>query len=187
MTYPDRKRSLDTNWTPFKKRTTSAPTLDALIRPLTSAGSKPSMLSSTTPKHGEPSEETQRPRQMSRVFLSLEQQRVLEAVVKQGRNVFFTGSAGTGKSVLLRYILSDLKQKYKLKPDAVAVTASTGIAACNVGGTTLHSFGGVGLAKESPERLLSYIRRNRKAITRWMRTAVLIIDESTCLYLTKSL
>jgi ABC-type dipeptide/oligopeptide/nickel transport system ATPase component len=63
-------------------------------------------------------------------------------VVDQGRSVFFTGSAGTGKSVLLREIIRALKKKYAGKGDAVAVTASTGIAACNIGGVTIHSFGG---------------------------------------------
>lgn len=182
----DKKRKLDASWAPFTKRTTSAPSLDALIRPLSGVASKPAPAAARAAPAAAAAEDEPRPRQMSRVFLSLEQQRVLETVVKQGRNVFFTGSAGTGKSVLLRYIIADLKQKYKMKPDAIAVTASTGIAACNVGGTTLHSFGGVGLAKESPERLLSYVRRNRKAVTRWMRTQVLIIDESACVRLTQS-
>ena len=110
----------------------------------------------------------------------------LDLDIRRGEILGVVGGSGTGKSVLLRYIIADLKQKYKMKPDAIAVTASTGIAACNVGGTTLHSFGGVGLAKESPERLLSYVRRNRKAVTRWMRTQVLIIDESACARLTQS-
>ena len=120
-------------------------------------------------------------RATAKVFLSPEQQRILDAVVTQGRNVFFTGSAGAGKSHLLRQIIQDLRRKFQSKSDAVAVTASTGIAACNIGGITLHSFGGVGLAKESPERLLTYIRRNRGAVTRWMRTQVLIIDEVSML------
>lgn len=30
-------------------------------------------------------------------------------------------------------------------PDGVHVTAPTGVAACNIGGTTLHSFGGIGM------------------------------------------
>lgn len=77
-----------------------------------------------------------------KVVLSSEQRNVLNMVVDQGRSVFFTGSAGTGKSVLLREIIRALKIKYKGKPDAVAVTASTGIAACNIGGVTIHSFGG---------------------------------------------
>ena len=45
---------------------------------------------------------------------------------------------GTGKSVLLREIIKVLKKQYK----SVAVTASTGIAAVNIHGTTLHSFAG---------------------------------------------
>jgi ATP-dependent DNA helicase PIF1 len=59
----------------------------------------------------------------------------------------------------------------------VAVTASTGLAACNIGGVTLHSFAGIGLGKESAEDLVKKIRKQAKARQRWMRTKVLIIDE----------
>jgi ATP-dependent DNA helicase PIF1 len=59
----------------------------------------------------------------------------------------------------------------------VAVTASTGLAACNVGGVTLHSFSGVGLGKESVTDLVRKVKRNPKARTRWLRTKVLVIDE----------
>ena len=37
------------------------------------------------------------------------------------------GPLGTGKSVLLREIIKALRKKYGSAPDAVAVTASTGI------------------------------------------------------------
>jgi ATP-dependent DNA helicase PIF1 len=77
-----------------------------------------------------------------KVILSPEQRHVLQMVVDEGRSVFFTGSAGTGKSVLLREIIKSLRIKWKSHTDAVAVTASTGIAACNIGGVTIHSFGG---------------------------------------------
>ena len=50
------------------------------------------------------------------------------------RNVFITGSAGVGKSFLLNEILKSLKHS------KVYVTASTGVAACNIGGTTFHRF-----------------------------------------------
>lgn len=112
-----------------------------------------------------------------RVTLSEEQQKVLSLVVQQQKNVFFTGSAGTGKSVLLREIIHSLRNKYARNPDAVAVTASTGIAACNIGGVTLHSFGGVGLATDTPEILLRKLKMNKKASGRWTKTKVLIIDE----------
>lgn len=70
-----------------------------------------------------------------------------------------------------------MRKKYATAPDAVAVTASTGIAACNIGGVTLHSFGGVGLGVEEVNVLAGKVRKNKKASARWMRTKVLIIDE----------
>jgi len=58
------------------------------------------------------------------------------------------------------------------------VTASTGMAACNIGGITIHSFAGFGLGLGPVDSLVSFIRsKNRKALSRWTRTLVLIIDE----------
>lgn len=58
--------------------------------------------------------------------LNREQQRVLEACLS-GKNIFFTGSAGTGKSYLLKRIVA------ALPPDITVATASTGVAACHIG------------------------------------------------------
>lgn len=52
-----------------------------------------------------------------------------------------------------------------------------GIAACNIGGVTIHSFGGIGLGIEDAEHLAKKIQKNKKATARWLRTKVLIIDE----------
>ena len=68
--------------------------------------------------------------------LIAEQMAVLNAV-RAGRSVFFTGSAGTGKSYLLKRLIT------MLPPQSTFVTASTGAAACHIGGTTLHAFAGV--------------------------------------------
>ena len=54
-----------------------------------------------------------------------------------------------------------------------------GIAACNIGGVTIHSFAGIGLGIESAEVLAEKIKKNKKASGRWLRTQVLIIDEGT--------
>jgi ATP-dependent DNA helicase PIF1 len=54
----------------------------------------------------------------------------------------------------MREIITNLRKKYAREPDRVAVTASTGLAACNVGGVTLHSFGGIGLGKEAAPELV---------------------------------
>lgn len=127
-----------------------------------------------------------------KVMLSSEQQKILTMVVDEGKNIFFTGSAGqlvplvvrfplialigTGKSVLLREIIASMKNKYR-RPDAVAITASTGMAACNIGGTTIHSFAGIGLGLEPVPELVNKIRKNRKAVARWQKAQCLIIDE----------
>src|SRR5690606_12432 len=47
-------------------------------------------------------------------------------------NLFLTGKAGTGKTTFLRYIRQHSHKK-------MAVTAPTGVAAMNAGGTTLHA------------------------------------------------
>lgn len=46
---------------------------------------------------------------------------------------------GTGKSLLLRAIITALRKKHAKKNGAVSVTASTGMAASNIGGTFLPS------------------------------------------------
>lgn len=60
------------------------------------------------------------------ISLSQEQNHILK-LAQEGKSLFYTGSAGTGKSVLLREIIKTLRKKYVSIPDAVAVTASTGM------------------------------------------------------------
>ncbi|OLL25652.1 Glycogen phosphorylase, partial [Neolecta irregularis DAH-3] len=117
------------------------------------------------------------PRRVAPIFLSLEQRAVIDLAVHQSKSIFFTGSAGTGKSVLLRELIKALRVKYKGEYDHVAVTASTGLAACNIGGVTLHSFAGIGLGKEPLDDLVKKIKKSRKSLMRWARVKVLIVDE----------
>jgi ATP-dependent DNA helicase PIF1 len=70
-----------------------------------------------------------------------------------------------------------MKIKHSKHSDAVAVTAPTGIAACNVGGVTIHSFGGIGLGSGTAAQLVTKIKKQHKAESRWRNTKVLIIDE----------
>src|SRR5690554_4737065 len=102
--------------------------------------------------------------------LSSEQQHVVDLALR-GENVFFTGCAGTGKSFLLNHLIS------LLPPETTFVTSSTGMAAVLIGGTTVHSFAGVGLANDPLEVLISKVSRNRKVATRWRNCKVLIVDE----------
>ncbi|CCE61848.1 hypothetical protein TPHA_0B01750 [Tetrapisispora phaffii CBS 4417] len=110
----------------------------------------------------------------SGITLSEEQKTIIK-LAKDGHNIFYTGSAGTGKSVLLRELIKVLKSQHG--SDSVAVTASTGLAACNIGGTTVHSFAGIGLGKEDAERLVSKVYKSIRHRERWKNIKILVIDE----------
>ena len=60
------------------------------------------------------------------------EQRAVINAIRAGKSVFFTGSAGTGKSYLLKRLIT------MLPPQSIFITASTGAAACHIGGTTRH-------------------------------------------------
>lgn len=109
------------------------------------------------------------------ITLSEEQEHVIE-LARRKLNIFYTGSAGTGKSVLLRELIKTLKTMYGTS-GAVAVTASTGLAACNIGGITLHSFAGIGLGVGDEAMLLKKVRRSAKHRERWKNIKALVIDE----------
>lgn len=110
------------------------------------------------------------------IELSEEQQKILDKV-KDGKSLFFTGSAGTGKSVLLRAIIAALQKMHG--KHAVAVTAPTGIAAVNIGGQTIHSFAGIGLGKENVKILIKKLHENTPGWKRWNAAKTLIIDETS--------
>lgn len=101
-----------------------------------------------------------------------EQTRIISAV-SSGRSVFITGSAGTGKTALLKHIIKLLKGS--LGRSTVFVTASTGVAACALRGQTLHSFAGI----KNPGREASAldICMDKKACKRWKKVRALFIDE----------
>ncbi|KAL5632926.1 hypothetical protein ACGC1H_003426 [Rhizoctonia solani] len=107
------------------------------------------------------------------IELSPEQKHVLDLVL-QGKSVFFTGSAGTGKSVLLRHIIKTLRDR---RTPGVVVTASTGIAAANIQGETLHAFAGVGLGNQKRSALIARAHKTRGVPERWRAAQILIIDE----------
>ncbi|MER2164647.1 MAG: AAA family ATPase, partial [Psychrobacter alimentarius] len=64
----------------------------------------------------------------------------------------------------------------------VAVTASTGIAATHMSGTTIHSWSGIGIKDELSDRDLSNLSRKQFLADRLKDTAVLIIDEISMLH-----
>ncbi|KAH9816023.1 PIF1-like helicase-domain-containing protein [Melampsora americana] len=108
-----------------------------------------------------------------------EQLRVLDEV-RLGRNVFFTGSAGVGKSFMLNEVVKMLKASNR----NVAVTAPTGIAALAIEGRTIYSWAKIGLGRGSVHELYNSSSGSRVFRSKpnskpegIMGTDVLIVDE----------
>lgn len=95
---------------------------------------------------------------------------------RAGESFFLTGSAGTGKSFVLKRIINDLRERGL----NVVVTASTGCAAVAIQGCTIHSASGVGLGMDS----ISKLRRralSREVQRKLVAVDILIIDEISML------
>lgn len=108
------------------------------------------------------------------IELSPEQSAVYRDIVNLD-NVLVTGAAGTGKSVLLRHT----RQHYRDMMVNLGVVGSTGIAAVNVGGLTLHTWAGLGMGDEKAEKIANRIMfdANRRAYENITGTNHLAIDE----------
>ncbi|MCE8162947.1 MAG: AAA family ATPase [Candidatus Moeniiplasma glomeromycotorum] len=109
-----------------------------------------------------------------------EEQNLVCKLVLEGKSIFLTGSAGTGKSFLLKKIIADLQAKYG--GEQIGITSTTGTGAIIIGGATLHSYLGIGIASNSDKSfLLRRILANSKARNHWTKIKVLIIDEISML------
>jgi len=100
------------------------------------------------------------------------QKKFITAVFEE-RNILLTGPAGSGKSFCLKALFNFLEDE----GISISKTALTGVAALNIGGSTLHSWAGIGLAKEELDELLKIVRYNKKATTRIKKARILFVDE----------
>lgn len=98
-------------------------------------------------------------------------------ILKTGANVFLTGEPGAGKTYVLNQYIEHLKDH----GIAVAVTASTGIAATHIGGVTIHSWTGMGVKKNLSPQELDALEGKQYLWKRFDTTKVLIIDEISML------
>lgn len=97
-------------------------------------------------------------------------------IMLAGESVLLTGPAGAGKT----YVLSQFIKFAKHEGKHVSVTATTGLAATHLGGTTIHSWAGIGVHDELPRGFADHIAKGRREIIE--KTDVLIIDEISMLH-----
>jgi ATP-dependent exoDNAse (exonuclease V) alpha subunit len=92
--------------------------------------------------------------------------------VRNGGNLFLTGSAGTGKS----FTINKMVEYFEDNNISYGLTALTGCAASLINGQTLHSYLCLGINKELKE-IYNDIRKYGKKFKELRNLNVLIIDE----------
>ncbi|HEU4830823.1 MAG TPA: PIF1 family DEAD/DEAH box helicase [Candidatus Saccharimonadales bacterium] len=97
-------------------------------------------------------------------------------VMLSGESVLLTGPAGAGKTFVLNQFIRIAKSEGK----HVSVTATTGLAATHLGGTTIHSWSGIGVSDELAHGFGEHMAKGRREIIE--KTDVLIIDEISMLH-----
>jgi len=97
-------------------------------------------------------------------------------IMLRGESVFLTGPAGSGKT----YVLNQFIKKARKAGMVVAVTATTGLAATHLNGTTIHAWSGLGVRDELEPGFFENFRKDRKKLIK--ETDVLVIDEISMLH-----
>lgn len=95
-------------------------------------------------------------------------------LIQEGKNVFITGGAGTGKS----YTLNKLKEQFK---ERLHLTSTTGISAINIKGQTIHSWAGIGIANRPLHQTVESIKKNGALYKQILLCKMLAIDEISML------
>lgn len=99
-------------------------------------------------------------------------------ILKSGSNVFLTGEAGAGKSYLLKKFMDFLSEN----GIPFAATASTGIAATQFNGQTIHAWAGIGIKEHFTQDNFLNLRKRHHVIERIQKCKVLFIDEISMLH-----
>jgi ATP-dependent DNA helicase PIF1 len=103
-------------------------------------------------------------------------QKLALEIMLSGESVLLTGSAGSGKT----YVLNQFIRYARDGGRHVSVTATTGLAGTHLGGTTIHSWSGMGVYNELHANFLDTMSKSRREIIE--KTDVLIIDEISMLH-----
>jgi ATP-dependent DNA helicase PIF1 len=109
------------------------------------------------------------------IELNAKQREAYKAIC-QGKSILLSGEAGTGKTEIIKKFHRDFSKRRN-----IALTSTTGTSALLMGGTTIHSYLGIGLGKGTAGYIASGIRGKKNVTKRWTDLDILVIDEISML------
>ena len=127
----------------------------------------------------------------SQIELSPEQQAIIDKCIR-GENMFVTGSAGCGKSLIIKILkniylpsknisnIEHIIDRYsRIQYKRLQVCSLTGVSAIllEANTKTIHSFSGIGASNASKEQLFEKVKNSYFYKDNWRNTDILIIDE----------
>lgn len=98
------------------------------------------------------------------------------AILESGRSVLLTGAAGAGKT----YVLNKYIKRAKKQGKSIAVTATTGLAATHLNGTTIHAWSGIGVSSMLDKHMMKSLGKTRQELIK--KADVLVVDEISMLH-----
>lgn len=103
-------------------------------------------------------------------------QNIALGIMLAGHNILLTGQAGSGKT----FVLNEFIKRAKADGKSIAVTATTGLAATHLGGSTIHAWSGIGVHDSLPNNFFDHLPKTRADTIK--KADVLIIDEISMLH-----
>ena len=103
-------------------------------------------------------------------------QTLAQEILLSSQSALLTGPAGTGKT----HVLGQFIRQCRADGKYVSVTATTGLAATHLGGSTIHAWAGIGIHDSLPNNFFDHLSKTRRDII--AKTDVLIIDEISMLH-----
>lgn len=112
---------------------------------------------------------------MNQEFKNSKGQQQFFDMVMEGKNVFLTGKAGSGKSFIVKKVIESLEASGR----QTVVCAPTGISAYNIGGQTLHSMFALSINGVLNYESTSFLKSAKRKVLKKAKT--IIIDEVSML------
>jgi len=110
-------------------------------------------------------------------FNQTDKQELAFNMMKDGKNIFISGPAGSGKTFIIKKFIDYYRANIETENSKIYITSTTGLSSILIDGMTIHRYSGIGLGNKDIETHFKKIYKMMNLRKRWIETKILIIDE----------